>query len=424
MGEGSLLPLFAGRPLREELACATRIAVDMFLNSRAEELMSSTEADFLEPIVHLATFRIPVVHRGDAYLEPPADITAARLGADRAVAGARVTRFTLAVPVTGQLSLLTMKVSDVASPASLSGEIDEIAGLLRLYCDGVLDPVQVKTGFEKQLDQIEELLARMRAELESHNRLMTRELTAAVHQRRGELLAAQEMQAGIGYEVRRRPDADMYTIPVSRTRLAPGPSAAARGPAKPYVPEPALADADYEAALAVLWNARNALERSRSMSAKLDEQEIRDLLLVMLNAQFEGKAGGEVFNCSGKTDILIREGDRNVFIGECKIYDPKNKQSVDKVVTDALTQLLSYLAWRDTKAALLLFIRDTDVSGTVSKALTAVPRHPSYLRHGTTRTEERHDFVMHAVGDETREIYLALLPFLIASRNRKQNSAL
>jgi hypothetical protein len=41
--------------------------------------------------------------------------------------------------------------------------------------------------------------------------------------------------------------------------------------------------------------------------------------------QFEGKAAGEVFNCTGKTDILVREGDRNVFIGECKIFDPKEQ---------------------------------------------------------------------------------------------------
>jgi hypothetical protein len=112
-----------------------------------------------------------------------------------------------------------------------------------------------------------------------------------------------------------------------------------------YVPEPAIDEGNYEAVLAVLRNARNALERSPSMSAKLDEEETRDLLLVILNAQFEGKAAGEVFNCTGKTDILIRDRDRNVFIGECKIFDPKNKQSVDHVVTTALDQFLGYLAF-------------------------------------------------------------------------------
>ena len=74
----------------------------------------------------------------------------------------------------------------------------------------------------------------------------------------------------------------------------------------PFQPEPYLPDAQYEQALEVLRNARNALERTPSMTAHLDEERIRDLLFVFLNAQFEGAAAGEVFNGAGKSDILIR----------------------------------------------------------------------------------------------------------------------
>jgi hypothetical protein len=41
---------------------------------------------------------------------------------------------------------------------------------------------------------------------------------------------------------------------------------------------------------------------------------------VQLNGHFTGEAGGELFNGSGKTDIIVRHDDRNVFIGECKIW--------------------------------------------------------------------------------------------------------
>jgi hypothetical protein len=50
----------------------------------------------------------------------------------------------------------------------------------------------------------------------------------------------------------------------------------------------------------VLRNARNALGRNPSMTANLDEEKIRDLPLVTLNAQFEGRAAGEVFNGQAK----------------------------------------------------------------------------------------------------------------------------
>jgi hypothetical protein len=51
-----------------------------------------------------------------------------------------------------------------------------------------------------------------------------------------------------------------------------------------------------------------------AITARLNEEKIRDLLLAILNARFEGAAVGEAFNAAGKTDILIRAGDRNVLI--------------------------------------------------------------------------------------------------------------
>ena len=119
-----------------------------------------------------------------------------------------------------------------------------------------------------------------RAEVEGHNQQMARELPAVLAQRRAKLLADRHIQASIGYAVKRRADADIYSVPVKRKGVKPVRQAAVAASLNPYMPEPALADADYEAALAVLWNARNALERSPSMSAKLNEEEIRNLLLV------------------------------------------------------------------------------------------------------------------------------------------------
>ncbi|MFJ2154373.1 hypothetical protein ACIOHB_37245 [Streptomyces microflavus] len=50
-------------------------------------------------------------------------------------------------------------------------------------------------------------------------------------------------------------------------------------------------------------------------TAGMDEESIRDLLLVMLNDRFEGNVAGEVFNGAGKTDILVRERDAMCRVG-------------------------------------------------------------------------------------------------------------
>ncbi|NUK03236.1 hypothetical protein [Streptomyces lunaelactis] len=79
--------------------------------------------------------------------------------------------------------------------------------------------------------------------------------------------------------------------------------------------------------------------------------------------------------------------------------------------TYTLDQLLSYLTWRDTKSALLLFIRSGAPGDVISKAVAKFREHPNYKHDGKYATDERHDFVFHATSDSSREIKLAFLPF-------------
>jgi len=75
-----------------------------------------------------------------------------------------------------------------------------------------------------------------------------------------------------------------------------------------------------------------------------------------------------------ETDILIRVEDKNIFIAKCKIWE-----SV-KTIGEGLDQLLSYLVWRDTKAALLLFVRRREVVPVFVELEVAVPRLMPALR--------------------------------------------
>jgi hypothetical protein len=404
--------LFAGSRLSDALSAAASQAIDKLAAWPPDDLLNTPEADVTEQLIELATVEAPSLIRNEAWLDLPAEVAVEAMDFGRQLQ-ATVTRFTLVVPVTGA-SLAFQMTASRTSGSVLPGTIDHFDRVLRLHCDNPENAGQARAYFERTLDEIEKRLEWIRADIQAHKQLMARQLPAAVAQRRAKLLRDRDMQASIGYPIMKRPDADSYSVPLKPKKIIPDRPTRPSGRSNAYIPEPAIDDADYEEVLAVLRNARNALERSPSLSAKLDEEETRDLLLVMLNAQFEGKAAGEVFNCAGKSDILVRDGDRNVFIGECKIFDPKNKQSVEHVVASALDQLLGYLVWRDTKAALLLFIRDTNVSAVVSKALAAISSHPNHKRSGKISTEERHDYVLHAIGDTNREIHLTFLPFLIA----------
>ena len=208
---------------------------------------------------------------------------------------------------------------------------------------------------------------------------------------------------------------DALDIPVS-TPTAPRPPVAARRKQvnldvrkaqSSFVPEPVLEDAIYQDVLGVIRSWATSLERTPGTAAKLDEEELRDLLLGTLNGYWQGAAGGELFNGNGRTDILIREGDRNAFIGECKIWrGPKG-------VGAALDQLLNYLVWRDSKAALVMFITTADPAATIEKLHTAIEAHPRYvLTKDAVQPSRRVDYIVTA-DDEGRRVSLAVVPVVL-----------
>jgi hypothetical protein len=275
-----------------------------------------------------------------------------------------------------------------------------------------MDGAVIRRHFEGEIDNIERTLAACRRDIDRYNAVLRAGMPPVIAGRRARLLADRQLEAGLGFPVQQRADASQYAVPVKRRKIETPRRPTASGP---FEPEPVLPETQYEQALAVLRNARNALERTPSMTANLDEEKIRDLLLVLLNAQFEGAAAGEVFNAAGKTDILIRAGDRNVFIAECKIWGGPARFRA------ALDQLLSYLTWRDTKAALLLFIRSGVPTTIITKAVAEIEGHANYKRtRNGAEDGERYDFVLHANGDPNREIRLAFLPFALQDTQGQQ----
>lgn len=394
--------LFSEGDLGMSLLAAARKMAGRLETWDADALLKAPEADVIDELIEEGTGRCPRLLRDHAWMPPPSETTQ-RFSEFGEIGERRVTQLVLVVPFDGEKVVFRLRASTftINPPQVISLGDRE----LRIAMDGPAgDAASARALFGAQLDKIETCLEWSRKQIEDHNARIRAEVPGMVARRRAQLLATRNLQAEIGFPVRRRPDADTYAVPVKRRNLRPVHPVGTPA-ATPFPPEPAMADRDYQAALAVLRNSRNALERTPALAAKLDEEQIRDLLLVNLNAHFEGDAAGEVFNGEGKTDILIRVEDRNIFIGECKVWGGPG------TIDEALGQIFKYLVWRDTKAAILLFIRNKDITAVITKATQKIEAHPNYKRRGPSRTDDQLDFVMHAQDDVEREIHLALLPF-------------
>ncbi len=123
------------------------------------------------------------------------------------------------------------------------------------------------------------------------------------------------------------------------------------------------------------------LERSSQRVRNLDEESLRDTFLMALNSVYKGKASGEAFNKSGKTDICIKHDDNNIFIAECKIWRG------DKYFKDGLDQLFSYLTWRDSKTSYIIFSRNQDISSVIEKAKKILTEQQNFISKVRTNSE-------------------------------------
>lgn len=138
--------------------------------------------------------------------------------------------------------------------------------------------------------------------------------------------------ASLGIALKHRPNTTAtYTAPEVRRKIAPKLPPATTGKFKP---EPILQEAEYQHILDVIDGMVKVMERSPKAFRNIDEEVLRTHFLVQLNGHYEGGATGETFNYEGKTDILIRSEDRNIFIAECKFWGGPAK------LTETLDQLL------------------------------------------------------------------------------------
>jgi hypothetical protein len=131
----------------------------------------------------------------------------------------------------------------------------------------------------------------------------------------------------------------------------------------------------YGHVLRVVDSVGKMIERHPSTFLGKSEEDLRDHMLVSLQSNPIGTATGETYNKSGKTDILIRHENSNIFIGECKVWHGQSEY------LKAIDQLLGYLTWRDKDAALILFVKNQDISNVIKTTQTAICEHPQYISH-------------------------------------------
>jgi len=402
--------LFFEGDLDDTLGKSLENAVSEVQKLEANYLLQASETDLLDALVEKHQVAPIVIRKDDIHVDGPRetkidvshDFRYATFPGERTVVPG--TTLTVIVPFEGDPTILRCK----PQKWNLNPPRGEIKGQeIHLHYGGV-DPQAdgIKKEYEDELRKIERYLSWGRDQIDSHNTRLAQEIRKAVTARKQRLLRDQGVAESLGLPLKRRQVPETYSVPVMpRKPKVEMPKASE----KPFRPEPALAEEEYDRILGIIHNMALTMERSPRTFAKLDEEEIRDHFLVHLNGHYEGQATGETFNCEGKTDILIRHEGRNIFIAECKFWKG------EKALLETIAQLLGYTSWRDTKTAIVLFNRTKNFSNVLGQIPEVVAKHTNFKKDLGKRGETQFRYLFHHRDDKNRELTVTVLAFDVPS---------
>jgi len=303
-------------------------------------------------------------------------------------------RVVVHVPYSGETDLFKFTPSTrTYNPPTAKVGREDVQIVVEYPADAARD---VKAAAEYELGRIENYVGWVRGDVETFNRTLEQRARGAIQTRRQRVRDAYEQLEATGIPMR-RPEESPKTYIADVLVRRPSPTIPPASAPTSIALEPVLSDAVFEHILMVIRGAAEAMERSPKTYAGMGEEDRRQVLVAALNTHYRGQTTAEAFNVNGKTDILIRHPEgRNLFIAECKFWEGV------KAFVETIDQLFGYTGWRDTKLAVIMFVRENDLTALVEKAREALEGHAQFVSWTEAADETELRAAMSWPGDERR----------------------
>ncbi len=309
------------------------------------------------------------------------------------------------VPVSGNIQLLhCMPSSRILWTMDIEVNHDEFCFEIINFRDSADEIVRIKN---ENIRSILQQYENVKAEVERANASLDQHVRNVFSARKQRIQKSSGVLASLGVPIKKSSAVSAtFSVPAPQKRKKPllnKPSVKEAG----FTPEPSLDQDTYVEILKLIHDVGKEFERLPSLYAGKEEEHLRDHFLMMLEPNFEGSATGETFNKTGKTDILLRHEGSNVFIGECKFWKG------EKSYLATISQLLGYLTWRDSKAAVIMFVPNKDFTSVIVTAKESSPKHTNFLKYVDEKDETWFNYEFHLDGDRNRVVKLAVMLYHI-----------
>ncbi len=259
----------------------------------------------------------------------------------------------------------------------------------------------VKQEAKQILSEISINYSQLHPEIVAFNHHLEVQVRQAVQARRSWCQSQKDQLASLGEPFIQASGATAVKIvPIVLKKVLVKPT----GPYAPTTTEWIIEDAIYKQILEMIHRAGIEMERHPSVYDGKDEEGLRDHFLTMLSPCFSSVTG-ETFNKAGKTDVLIRNEGKNIFVAECKFW------SGISAYYATIDQILGYLTWRDSKAAVICFIQNRELDPVLRQIESETAKHVCFVKRHEKIADGWYNFDFHLKDDTTRNLKLAVLCF-------------
>lgn len=378
------------------------------IESESEDyILNVNQTEYVEHLVNSHKMDIPIIHYDDVYADSYEDdipLEYFSRGFDRfGVDKVKKEIIQFFIPVSGNVNLLNycpVTTFYIGGGGDFKVNNDTIsAEFINFNNDG--PAIKMKFGSESR--GIRSNYDSLIKDIENFNDTLKSNINSVFSKRKNKLLNKNSLMSSLGVPLKRKQSTtNTFSVPKPKLKekiKVVKPIVTEKG----FKPEPALDEDSYRHILKLINDVGKNFERMPSVYKGKGEEDLRDYILMTLDPNFElGSASGETFNKSGKTDIQLRYDSSVIFIAECKFW------SGEKGYLKTISQLLNYLTWRDTKASVIMFVRQQDFSSILEKVNTSTETHDNYLSFVNKTDENWFNFRFHINGDKNRELKLAV----------------
>lgn len=162
--------------------------------------------------------------------------------------------------------------------------------------------------------------------------------------------------------------------------------------------EPEIQNETVNKVVEVIRNHCRQFEVTPKGFSKLEEEELRDVILANLNSHYEPIATGETFVKKGKTDIHLKLNIAGgILSAECKFWSGQKKYK------ETIDQHFKYLTWSQDYAIQITFSKNKGFSNVIAEAIEAATNHKTYVSNSFRKIDDGYFITEHVFPEDSNK---------------------